>query len=192
MWADFLSSFAYFLVANDGCEKLNVHSINQGLFVIQIAFPFLVLLIKSFPGNRGTYCFWSVFAAAAVLPTLFNFAGKPLKLISSNHTWLTYGCGQIFRHLIRWPWIKVTKLPKRDPIYFVPTIKWEPLIQSIHNWTDIPPLVMLSTWLNFRGMLLESFLSNFRKISNPFISSRTFYLPYLRNGLSNCCETKRK
>ena len=44
-------------------------------------------------------CFWSVSAsAAAVLPTLFNFLGKPLKLISSNHTWLTYGCGKKFWH----------------------------------------------------------------------------------------------
>ena len=33
-------------------------------------------------------------STAAVLPTLFNFPGKPLKLISSNHTWLTYGCGK--------------------------------------------------------------------------------------------------
>ena len=31
-------------------------------------------------------------AATAVLPTLFDFPGKSLKLISSNPTWLTYGC----------------------------------------------------------------------------------------------------
>ena len=35
-------------------------------------------------------------AAAAILPTLFNFPGKSLKVISSNHTWLTYGCGKKF------------------------------------------------------------------------------------------------
>ena len=74
-------------------------------------------------------CFWSVSAAAsavsvaAVLPTLFNFLGKPLKLISSNHTWLTYGCGKFFWHPFRWPWVKVTKPPKRSAIYLVPTVK---------------------------------------------------------------------
>ena len=41
---------------------------------------------------------------AAVLPTLFNFRGKPLKLISPNHTRLTYGCGKFFWHPSRWPW----------------------------------------------------------------------------------------
>ena len=93
--------------------------------------------LSSHPGNRGTYCFWSVSAAvsatavsaavAVVLPTLFNFPGEPLKLISSNHTRLTYGCGKNFWHSSRWPW--VTKLPKRDAIYLVPMIKREPLIQ---------------------------------------------------------------
>ena len=53
------------------------------------------------PANRGTYYFCSDSAAAAVssaavLPTLFNFPEKHLKLISSNHTWLTYGCGKNF------------------------------------------------------------------------------------------------
>ena len=36
--------------------------------------------------------------------------------------------------------LKVTKLPKRDPIYLVPTIKWEPLIQSLQTFVGIFPL----------------------------------------------------
>ena len=78
-------------------------------------------------------------SAAVVLPTLFNFLGKPLKLISSNHTWLTYGYGKFFWHPSRWPWVKVTKLPKRDVIYLVHTIKWEALIQSLQNLVGISP-----------------------------------------------------
>ena len=93
----------------------------------------------SHPGNRGTYCFWSVSAAAAVLPTLFNFLGTPLKLISSNHTWLTYECGKIFWHPFQWPWVKVTKLPKRNAIYHVPMVKWEPFIQSLEKSVGISP-----------------------------------------------------
>ena len=105
------------------------------------------------PGNRGTCCFWSVSAAAAaaatsaavftaaVPPTLFNFPGKPLKLISS--TWLTYGCGNFFLNPSRWPWVMVTKLP--NAIYLVPTIRSEPFIQSLQNLVGI----CFSTWLNF-------------------------------------------
>ena len=88
----------------------------------------------------------------------FNFPGKPLKLISSNHTWLTYGCGNIVWHPSRWPWVKVIKLPKRDAIYLVPRIKWEPFIQSLQNLVGITPLVTLSTWLNFGEILPEFFL----------------------------------
>ena len=42
-----------------------------------------------------------------------------------------------FWHPYRWPWVKVTKLPKRDAIYLVPTMEWEPLIQSLQNWVGI-------------------------------------------------------
>ena len=111
-----------------------------------------------------TYCFWSVSAAVTVLLTFFNFLTKPLKLISSNHTWLTYGSGNLFWHPFRWPWVKVTKLPKRNAIYIVPTVKWEPLLQSLDRYI---PLIMLSTWLHFGEILPKFvFLSNFTL--NPF------------------------
>ena len=70
---------------------------------------------------------------------LGNGRGKTQKLISSNYTCLTYGCGKIFWHPSRWPWVKVTKLPKRDTIYLVHTIKWEPLIQLLQNLVGISP-----------------------------------------------------
>ena len=58
------------------------------------------IIIKSPRVTGGLIGFWSVAAAvsttAAILPTLCNFPGKPLKLISSNHTWLTYGWGKNF------------------------------------------------------------------------------------------------
>ena len=140
-------------------------------------------------GNRGTYCFWS--AAAAVVPTLFNFPGKPLKLISSNHTWLTYGCGKKFWHPFRWPWIKVTKLPKQNTIYLVPMIKWELLIQSLQNLEVYLPhhaFHLIKFWRNSAKIFFSQFFSeNFKSV----FPSRTFYLPYLRNGWSNWCETKR-
>ena len=42
-----------------------------------------------------------------------------------------------FWHPSRWPWVKVTKLPKRNTVYFVPRVKWEPLIQSLQNLVGI-------------------------------------------------------
>ena len=52
---------------------------------------------------------------------------------------------------------------------------------------------MLSTWLNFGEILpriffLRIFSLNFKSV----FPSWTFYLPYLRNGWSSWCETKRK
>ena len=124
-------------------------------------------------GNRGTYCFWSVSAAAAVsaaavLPTLFNFLGKPLKLVSSNHTWLTYGYWKNFWHPSRWPWVKVTKLPKRDAIYLVPTLKWEQLIQSLQNLVGISPLSCFSPDQILEKYAEKFFSDFFNKIFNPF------------------------
>ena len=56
------------------------------------------------------------------------------------------------------------------------------------------PLVMLSTWSNFGGILSETFSSTvfLRKISNACFPNRTFYLTYPRIGWSNWCGTKRK
>ena len=59
------------------------------------------------------------------------------------------------------------------------------------------PLVILSTWLSFGGILSEPFFfffwTNFlRKISTGLFPDRTFYLLYLRSGWSSWCETKRK
>ena len=101
-------------------------------------------------------------SAAAVLPTLFNFPGKPLKLISSNHTWLTYGCGKMFWHPSRWPWVKVTKLPKRDTIYLVPTIKWEQLVQSLQNILGISPyyaIFLIKFWRNSANFFFLQFFA---------------------------------
>ena len=54
-------------------------------------------------------------------------------------------------------------------------------------------LTMFSTWFNFEVILSKTFFCEFlHKISNAFLLSRAFYLPYLRNGWSNWCETNRK
>ena len=98
---------------------------------------------------------------------------------------------QIFGHPSRWPWVKVTKLPKQDRFYIVPTIVRT--AYSIATKLDsYIPLVMLSTWLNFLSILSETFLTIFYvKCQMRFFFNQTFYLPCLRNDWSNWCETKR-
>ena len=129
-------------------------------------------------GNRGTYyCFWSVSAAisaAAVLPTLFNFLGKPLKLISSNHTWLTYWCGKIFWHPFRWPSEAERNLPcTRGKVRTA-----HPIATKLGRYI---PLIMVSTWLNFGEILQKKFFCEFlRKILNPFSPVELYICHFLR------------
>ena len=53
---------------------------------------------------------------------------------------------------------------------------------------------MLSTWLDFGGILLETlfFVKFSLKISDVFFQGQTLYWTYLRNGWSDWCETKRR
>ena len=132
----------------------------------------ILTLIKSPQVTRGLFFFFLSISAAAVsaaiLSTLSNFPGKPLKLISSDHTWLTYGCGKIFLHPSRWPLVKITKLPKRDAIYLVPTIKWEPLIQSLQNLVGISPSSCFPHYEILEKFCKNFFLRFFRRILNLF------------------------
>ena len=150
-------------------------------------------MIKS-PRVTGGIIFWSVSSATAISTTtiLFNFPGKPLKPISSNHTGLTSGVGKIFWHPSQWPLVKVTKLLKWDRIYLVLKIKWEPLIQSLQNLVGIFPLSCFPHDQILEEFCWKLFSAIFCKISNPFFPSWTFYLPYLRNAWSNWYEPKRK
>ena len=54
-----------------------------------------------------------------------------------THTVNLWGVGKKSWYPPRWSWVK---LPKRDRFYLVPTIKWEPLIQSPQNMVGKSPL----------------------------------------------------
>ena len=55
------------------------------------------------------------------------------------------------------------------------------------------PLVMLITWVDFEGILLETFFTKFSlKFLDVFFQGQTLYWTYLRNGWSDWCETKRR
>ena len=152
-----------------------------------------------------TYCFWSFSAAvsttafsvsaaaAAVLSILFNFLEKPLKLISSSHAWWPMGVEKCFG-------THFGDLGSRLLSYqsgtLVPMVKWEPLIQSLQNLVGIFPLLLVGIFhlIKFwRYSAKKFFLAIFFcKIFKSVFPSRFFFLPYLRNGWYNWCETKRK
>ena len=55
------------------------------------------------------------------------------------------------------------------------------------------PLVMHITWLDFGGILLETFFAKFSlKILDVFFQGQTLYWTYLKNGWSDWCEMKRR
>ena len=56
------------------------------------------------------------------------------------------------------------------------------------------PIVMLLTWLNFERIPWETLVGQnfFQYCRCKFFFSQTSYWPYLRNGWSDCSETKRR
>ena len=72
-----------------------------------------------------------------------------------------YRSGKMYWMTFRWPWLKVTAVTLINKHLLVCRIKWEPLNQSTKLGSYIP-LVMVITWLDFGGILLEIlFLPNF-------------------------------
>ena len=88
-----------------------------------------------------------------------TFRKKTLNHISSNHTRLTNGCGKIVWHPSRWPWVKATKLLKRDAIYLVPTIN-----RSLQNLVGISPWSCFPSDLIWERFCQNLFSDIFQKI----------------------------
>ena len=78
------------------------------------------------PTNRdisGLHCIIIIIVIVIVIIIIIMII-MIIIIIIPGYAWLAYGCGKIFWHPFRWPWVKVTKLPKRDTIYIVPMVKW--------------------------------------------------------------------
>ena len=95
----------------------------------------------------------------------FSIFREILKLISSNYTWSTYGCGKILApisvilgqghyateagHTLSCPHDKIRTA--------------HPIATKLGRYI---PLITLSFWLNFGGILLKTFIAIFCKMSN--------------------------
>ena len=120
-------------------------------------------VLLSHPG--WTYCFWSASAAAAaVLPTLFNFSGKPLNMTPLNGNILCFTghlCGEF---------TSPRQFPTQRPV----TRSFDVFFDLRLNKRDwYIPLVMLSTWWNFAEILSEIFLTHWGRATHICVSELT-------------------
>ena len=100
-----------------------------------------------------------------------------------------YRSGKMYWMTFWWPWPKVTAVPLITK-NLQDKVRTTQLITT--NLGNDIPLVMLITWLDFRGILLETFF--FAKfslnISDVFFQGQTLYWTYLRNGWSDGVKRK--
>ena len=94
-----------------------------------------------------------------------------------------YTPGKIYWMTFLWPSPKFTTVALINKNLLVCTIKWEPLIQSLHNFDPSShAYTLISFWRNSVG---KPFFANFLLKNWMW----TLYWTYLRDGW---CETKRK
>ena len=95
---------------------------------------------------------------------LFPLTSKPFELNLWYLAQRIYGSGELYWMTFPWPWPKVTAVASISQNVLVCAIKWEPLL------------------------FLQIFFKNFGCV----FQGQTLFWPYLRNGWSDWCETKRK
>ena len=124
---------------------------------------------------------------------LLPLTSKPFEL---NLTYLAqriYRSGQIDWVTFSRPWPKVTAVTSISKNLLVCAIKWETLIGSLQNMHVYCPshaYYLIKFWRSYVGKCY--FIKFSLKISDVFFQGQTLFWPYLRNGWSYWCETKRK
>ena len=120
------------------------------------------------------------FRRVRVRKKLFPLTSKPFELNLWYLAQRIYGSGDMYWMTFPWPWPKVTAVASISKKWLVCAIKWEPLIGSLQNLTALLPKSWLLIW--------QIFFKNFGCV----FSRSTLFWPYLRNGWSDWCESKRK
>ena len=84
---------------------------------------------------------------------------KPFELDLRYLEQKKYRSGNMYRMTFGWAWPKVMVVTLINTNLLVCRIKWEPIITKLDSYIS---LVMVITWLDFEGILLETlFLANF-------------------------------
>ena len=126
-------------------------------------------------------------------PFLLPLMSKPFELNLRYLAQIIYGSGEMYWMTYPWPWPKVTAVASISKNLLVCVIKWELLIRSLPKVAA----VLLYSWL-LPDYILEKFCCKllfwqiFFQISDVFFQGQTLFWPFLRNGWSDWCETKRK
>ena len=124
---------------------------------------------------------------------LFPLTSKPFELNLWYLAQRIYGSGELYWMTFPWPWSKVTAVASISQHVLVCAIKWEPLIRSLQKWQHCCPShgdYLIRFW---RNSVKNCYFCKFSlKILDVFFQGQTLFWPYLRNGWSDWCETKRK
>ena len=92
-----------------------------------------------------------------------------------------YGSGEMYWLTFPWPRPKVTAVASISKNLLVCAIKWEPFSHGHH---------LIKFW---RSSVGNCYFGKFSlKILDVFFQGQTLLWPYLSNGWSDWCETKRK
>ena len=159
------------------------------------AYRLMQFYLLSHPGLGWLYVF-SPFPPHPRPPPqkLFPLTSKPFVLNLWYLAHIIYGSGEMYKMTFPWPWPKVTAVTSISKNLLVCAIKWEPLIGSLqHKWKLCCPSHGYNLIIFWRDSVGNCYFSKFSvKILDVFFHGQTLFWPYLRNGWSDRCETKRK
>ena len=124
---------------------------------------------------------------------LLPLTSKPFELNLRYLAQRIYGSGEMYSMTFPWPWPKVTSVASISKNLLVCAIKWEPPIGSLQTWQHYGPshgYYLIRFW---RSSVGNCYFGKFSlKNLDVFFQGQTLFWPYLRNGWSDWCETKRK
>ena len=139
--------------------------------------------------SLGWLCFQFVSAAAAAT-TFASDMSKPFELDIRYLGQRKHRCGKMY-------WVTLTQghgcdIDKQKLACLLDkVITTQPITTKLGSYIS---LVMVITWLDFGGILFETFFfaNIFFENFGCFFKVKHCYWTYLRNGWSNWCETKRR
>ena len=148
--------------------------------------------MKLSPPSLGWLCFQFVSATAAAM----TFASH-VKTVRARHKIFGTKKVLVLENVLDDLWVTLTQghgcdIDKQKLACLQDKVRTtQPITTKLGSYIS---LVMVITWLDFGGILFETFFLPIfaSKILDVFFQGQTLYWTYLRNGWSDWCETKRR